>query len=366
MVVLTVVGTRPQFVKAAAVSRALRRSHREILLHTGQHYDDAMSALFFRELGLPAPDHHLGVGSGTHAEQTGRMLPGIEAVAREHRPDLVLVYGDTNSALAGALAAATLGVPVAHVEAGCRSGDRTMPEELNRVVIDHLSQLLFCPTARTVANLAGEGLASGVHLAGDVMLDLCRERLPEAEARAGRLVALGVEPGGYLVATIHRAGNTDDPARLAALVRALGALEEPVVFPVHPRTRQTLDPRSLAPNVRPIDPVGYVDMLALLRHARMVLTDSGGLQKEAFFTGTPCVTLRETTEWPETVDAGWNRLVGTDAEAIRAAVASWKPAGVRPDGLFGDGRASERIARLLESAAAEPAPPSACPGSLRT
>ena len=350
MLVLTVVGARPQFVKAAVVSRALRRSHREILLHTGQHYDDAMSDLFFRELGLPAPDLHLGVGSGTHAEQTGRMLPGIEAAVREHRPDVVLVYGDTNSTLAGALAAAKLGVAIAHVEAGCRSGDRAMPEEVNRVVADHLSRVLFCPTRVTVENLAREGITAGVHLVGDVMLDLCRERLPEAERRSTVLADLGLEPGGYLVATIHRAGNTVDSERLAALVAALDTLEEPVVFPVHPRTRAALGGVALAPNVRAIEPVGYLDMLVLLRYARMVLTDSGGVQREAFFVGTPCLTLREVTEWPETVEAGWNRLVGADAEAIRSAVASWKPAGVPPEGLFGDGRAGERIARLLEAA----------------
>lgn len=347
MLVLTVVGARPQFVKAAVVSRALRRSHREVLLHTGQHYDDAMSDLFFRELGLPAPDLHLGVGSGTHAEQTGRMLPGIEAAVRDHHPDVVLVYGDTNSTLAGALAAAKLGVAVAHVEAGCRSGDRAMPEEVNRVVADHLSRVLFCPTRVTVENLAREGITAGVHLVGDVMLDLCRERLPEAERRSTLLGDLGLEPGGYLVATIHRAANTDDPSRLAALVVALGSLEEPVVFPVHPRTRAALGGAALAPNVRAIEPVGHLDMLVLLRHARMVLTDSGGVQKEAFFLGTPCLTLREVTEWPETVEAGWNRLVGPDAEAIRSAVASWKPKGMPPDGLFGDGRAAERIAVLL-------------------
>lgn len=350
MLVLTVVGARPQFVKAAVVSRALRRSHREVLLHTGQHYDDAMSDLFFRELRLPAPDLHLGVGSGTHAEQTGRMLPGIEAAVREHHPDVVLVYGDTNSTLAGALAAAKLGVPVAHVEAGCRSGDRAMPEEVNRVVADHLSRFLFCPTRVTVENLAREGITAGVHLVGDVMLDLCRQRLPEAERRSTLLGDLGLEPGGYLVATIHRAANTDDPSRLAALVAALGSLEEPVVFPVHPRTRLALSGTALASNVRAVDPVGYLDMLVLVRHARMLVTDSGGLQKEAFFLGTACVTVRETTEWPETVESGWNRLVGTDFDTVPTVVASWKPRGIPPADVFGDGHAGERIAALLGEA----------------
>ena len=329
------------------VSRALRRSHDEVLLHTGQHYDDAMSARFFAELGLPAPEVDLQVGPGTPAEQTARMLVGIEAAVRAHRPTVVLVYGDTNSTLAGALAAARLGVPVAHVEAGCRSGDRTMPEEVNRVVTDHLSRSLFCPTSRTVANLAREGMVTGVHLVGDVMLDLCRERVAEAAGRPV-LADLGLRPGAYLVATIHRAANTDDRARLWALVDALGSLAEPVVFPMHPRTRAALDPLSLPSNVRGLDPLGYLDMLALVRHARMVLTDSGGLQREAFFVGTPCLTLRESTEWPETVEAGWNLLVGADADAIRRAAASWRPAGVPPDGLFGGGDAAAAIVAALE------------------
>jgi UDP-GlcNAc3NAcA epimerase len=350
MLVMSVVGARPQFVKAAVVGRAVRRRHQEILVHTGQHYDEGMSDLFFRELHLPAPDHHLGVGSGTHAEQTGRMLPAIEAVILEQRPDVVLVYGDTNSTLAGALAAAKLGVPVAHVEAGCRSGDRTMPEEINRVVTDRVSRLLFCATRLAVEHLAREGLTEGVHQVGDVMLDLCRERLPEAEARIPALLAaLGLEPGRYFVATVHRAATTDDRARLTGLVGALGELDDDVVFPVHPRTRRALDGFPFPPRLRPVEPVGYLDMLGLVRHARMVLTDSGGVQKEAFFLGTPCLTLRESTEWPETVEAGWNRLVGSDARAIRCAVASWKPRGIAPVGLFGDGRAGERIADLLEA-----------------
>lgn len=349
MVVLTIVGARPQFVKAAMVSRALRRVHREILLHTGQHYDDGMSALFFRELDLAEPDHHLGVGSGSHSEQTGHMLMGIEAAIMREKPDLVLVYGDTNSTLAGALAAAKTGVPVAHVEAGCRSYDRSMPEEINRVVTDHLSSLLFCPTVRTVDNLAREGITAGVHQVGDVMLDLLLEQLPEAEARSRVLQALGLAPGAYLIATIHRAANTDQLDRLAAIVEALEALDEPVIFPVHPRTRKALGSfhRLPPPPVHLIDPVGYLDMLGLIRNARMVLTDSGGVQKEAFFLGTPCLTLRETTEWMETVEAGWNRLVGVDRKAILSAAKSWKPVGVPPNGLFGDGRAGERIVEIL-------------------
>jgi UDP-GlcNAc3NAcA epimerase len=350
MVVLTVVGARPQFVKAAVVSRVLRRRHREILVHTGQHYDDAMSALFFRELDIPEPEHHLGVGSGTHAEQTARMLIGLERVLVQEKPRVALVYGDTNSTAAATLAAVKVGVPVAHVEAGCRSYDRTMPEEVNRVVADHLSTLLFCPTRLAVEQLAREGITRGVHNVGDVMLDLLRQRLPEAERRSRILQDLGVSDRRYVVVTIHRAANTDQPDRLAALLETLEALDEVVVFPVHPRTRQALGVlrERAAPRVRLIDPVGYHDMLVLVRHARMVLTDSGGVQKEALFLRTPCLTLRETTEWPETVDCGWNQLVGTDRDAIIGAVRSWQPAATADDRAFGDGTAAHRITEILE------------------
>jgi len=349
MVILTVVGTRPQFVKAAVVSRALRKCHREILVHTGQHYDEEMSALFFRELDLPEPDHRLGVGSGSHAEQTGQMLMGVETVMVQEKPDLVLVYGDTNSTLAGALAAAKLCIPLAHVESGCRSYDRGMPEEINRVVTDHLSSLLFCPTARAVTNLAKEGITENVHQVGDVMLDLLLEQRPNAASSSKILEALGLAPGTYLVVTIHRAHNTDRPDRMAAILEALNTLGEPVVFPVHPRTRRVVVQlhHRVNPFVQLIDPVGYLDMLMLMSHARMVLTDSGGVQREAFFLGIPCLTLRETTEWGETIDAGWNLLVGLDRDAILRAVRSWRPAGAPPTRLFGDGRAAERIAAVL-------------------
>src|SRR5436190_295652 len=347
MRIVTVVGARPQFVKASVVSRALRARHTEVLVHTGQHYDANMSDVFFRDLDLPAPDRHLGIGSGPHGEQTGRMLAAIEAALLEEKPDLVLVYGDTSSTLAGALAAAKLGVPVAHVEAGCRSYDRAMPEEINRVLTDHASALLLCPTATAVANLAREGITRGVHFVGDVMLDVCRERLVEAEARSQVRARLGLVDGGYLVATLHRAGNTDDPARLMMLVDALGRTAEPVVFPLHPRTRMALAGVQVPANVRVMEPLGYLDMLVLVRHARVILTDSGGLQKEAFFLGTPCITLRRSTEWPETVEAGWNACVDDDARAIADAVRDRRPPEGRPDGLFGDGRAGERIAERL-------------------
>ena len=350
MTVLTVVGARPQFIKAGAVSRAIRRSHREVLIHTGQHYDANMSDVFFGELDLPEPDEHLGIGSGTHAEQTGRMLPAIASAIERYRPDVVLVYGDTNSTLAGALAAAKLTVPIAHVEAGLRSFNRRMAEEINRIVTDRLSQLLFCPSQTAVANLCREGITSGVHLVGDVMADVLRLTLSNGHQRSPVAGGLRLESGRYLLATIHRAENTDDPKRLAALVASLGCTNEAVVFPVHPRTRKALDRERIATpaNVRAIDPLGYGDLLALAKSARLVVTDSGGLQKEAYWLGVPCVTLRDETEWIETVEAGWNRLVGADPGRIRAALgpdAEWPSA--HPS-LYGDGRAAERIVDILD------------------
>ena len=351
MLILSVVGARPQFVKAAVVSRALRRHHREILVHTGQHYDDGMSGVFFRELELPEPDVHLGVGSGPHGDQTGRILGRIEAALLREPPDLVLVYGDTNSTLAGALAAAKLTIPVAHVESGCRSYDRTMPEEINRIVTDHVSSLLFCVTDGNVATLEREGIVAGVHRVGDVMLDVLGEARSRIEAVDGVVADEGLTPGRYVVATVHRPVNTDDPTRLATILDALDALDEPVVFPVHPRTRKAIGALGdvARPRVRLLEPVGYHDMLRLARHARLVITDSGGLQKEAFFLGTPCLTLRDTTEWTETVTAGWNKLVSICRDEIVAAAQSWKPTGTPPCELFGDGRAAARIARIIET-----------------
>jgi UDP-N-acetylglucosamine 2-epimerase len=352
MKIVTVVGARPQFIKAAPLSRALRaqRGVQEVLVHTGQHYDDAMSAVFFRELDLPPPDLNLGAGSGSHAEQTAAMLTALEAVLLRERPAGVLIYGDTNSTLAAALAAAKLGVPVAHVEAGLRSYNRAMPEEINRVVADALASLLFCPSSVSAANLVREGITRGVHVVGDVMYDAVREAAARArDSVAGPLPArLGVAPGGYLLATVHRAANTDDPARLSAIVAALNALAEPVVFPVHPRTAKALAAldHPLAPHVQAIAPVGYLDMVALESNARMILTDSGGVQKEAYWLAVPCLTLRGETEWVETVEQGWNRLVGTDPATILAAVAGFHPQGTPPQ-VFGDGHAAERIAAIL-------------------
>ncbi|MDQ3936723.1 MAG: UDP-N-acetylglucosamine 2-epimerase (non-hydrolyzing) [Actinomycetota bacterium] len=347
MRVLTVVGNRPQFVKAAAVSRPLRERHEELLVHTGQHYDADMSQVFFDELPVPEPDFHLGVGSGPAAVQTGRMLEALEPVLRETAPGLVLVYGDTNSTLAGALAAAQAHVPVGHVEAGMRSFDRSMPEELNRVLTDHASDLLLCSTSTAVKNLAREGIERGVHLVGDAMADVALATAQVARERRDVLDGFGVEPAGYLLVTAHRAGNVDSPERLAALVELLLALPRPVVFPVHPRTRARLEAAGLADRLADAEgfhasaPVGYLELLALAIHARAVITDSGGLQKEAYLVEVPCVTLRDRTEWVETVESGWNTLVDLDPEAALAALDRPRPP-EHPD-LYGAGQAGERI-----------------------
>jgi UDP-N-acetylglucosamine 2-epimerase len=347
--ILTVVGARPQFIKAAPFSRAVRQRHTEVLVHTGQHYDASMSDVFFEELRIPRPDHHLGVGSGTHAAQTAHILERLEPVIRDEAPDAAVIYGDTNSTLAGALAAAKLGVPVAHVEAGLRSYVRDMPEEINRVVADHVSSLLFAPTQTAVDNLAREGITAGVTLTGDIMYDALLENAPLAAKRSTVLRDLALSPGGYVLATVHRAANTDDPARLADIIDALALLKEPVVLPLHPRTRAALMGTDIEvePPVRIVDPVGYIDMLALEQHARVVLTDSGGVQKEAYLLGVPCVTLRDETEWVETLEGGWNVLAGADAERILAAAQRSRPSGAPPP-VFGDGHAAEKMVAALE------------------
>jgi UDP-N-acetylglucosamine 2-epimerase len=353
MKVLTVVGARPQFVKAAAVSRAVRQAHTEVLVHTGQHYDREMSDLFFEELGIPPPDYELGVGSGSHGWQTGQMLIRLEEVLARERPDWTLVYGDTNSTLAGALAAAKLGLRVAHVEAGLRSFNRSMPEEHNRVLTDHCSDLLFCHTAHAAELLAREGITQGVRVVGDVMFDAALHFAERARGHSDILQRLGLAPKSFALATLHRPYNVDDPARLAEVLDALGRLDQPVVFPVHPRTRARLKADDAAPSrrLRLIDPIGYLDMLALEQAAALVLTDSGGVQKEAFFFATPCVTLRPETEWVETVEAGWNRLAWGGADAVLAATRAPWPA-TPPPPLFGDGHASEKIVAALEASLA--------------
>lgn len=343
---LTVIGNRPQFVKAAAVSRLLRADHEEVLVHTGQHHDDELSTIFFTELGVPRPETQLEIHGGSNTSQTARMLEALEPILATERPDAVLVYGDTNSTLAGGLAAAQAGVPVAHVEAGMRSFDRRMPEELNRVLVDHLSTLLLVPARNAAEHLAAESVAGEVVVVGDVMVDVALAMQPCARERTP---VVDVPEGGFVLATAHRAGNVDDPDRLAKLVDLLCAVPEPVVLPLHPRTRARLEDAGLLERIEReltvTPPLGYVDFTALLVRARRMLTDSGGVQKEAYLAGVPCVTMRDTTEWTETVDAGWNVLVDLDADAALAALQRTPPA-ERPQ-LYGDGRAGERVVAAL-------------------
>jgi UDP-GlcNAc3NAcA epimerase len=361
---LTVVGARPQFIKTSVFSRLIRSAPyrqrvTEYLVHTGQHYDESMSEVFFREMEIPEPDVNLGIGSRTHGRMTGEMLAAIEILLMERRPDIVLVYGDTNTTLAGALAAAKLGIPVAHVEAGLRSYNMQMPEEVNRLLTDQISTWLFCPTANAVENLRREGLPNTLRGGepqrvldvGDVMLDACLYYRSRAAARKGneRVAARLGLPQRYVLATLHRAENTDNADRLRSIVRALNAAaDRPIVFPVHPRTRKALAASGLelGSHVRAIEPVGYLDMLELEEACELVVTDSGGVQKEAFFMGKPCVTMREETEWTETVEAGWNRLVGASEWAIADAISSFAPKGPRPH-LYGEGKAGIAILDAL-------------------
>ena len=344
-------GARPQFPKAAVLSRALRRHHEEILIHTGQHYDDLMSDIFFRDLGLAKPDVNLEVGSGSHAMQTARMLEGIETVLQSRKPDLLIVVGDTNSTIAGALAAAKLQIPVAHVEAGLRSHNRAMPEEINRILTDHISNYLFCPTTTAADCLRKEGIESGIFQVGDVMYDSLLASLELARRTEDSVLKRhGVKSGEYYLATIHRPANTDDPEALERLQRALEGLSLPVLLPLHPRTEAAFAALGLGSgsSLRTTQPVGYLDMLALEVNARAILTDSGGVQREAYFLSIPCVTLREETEWTETLSGDWNILAGTDVSRISAAAIRPTPT-IPPPPAFGDGRAAEKIVEILES-----------------
>jgi UDP-N-acetylglucosamine 2-epimerase len=363
MKIVTILGARPQFIKAAPVSKAIRDHNEkeedpritEVLMHTGQHYDHGMSQIFFDELDISEPDLNLGVGSGPHGWQTGQMLVRIEEVLLAEKPDFVVVYGDTNSTLAGALAAVKLRIPVAHVEAGLRSFNREMPEEHNRVLADHCSDLLFCPTQMAVDNLAREGIATGVHLVGDTMYDAVLQCAAIAQKRSTILEDLDLEPKTYLLTTIHRPYNTDIPENLRNIFQAFAEIGENIVFPVHPRTSKKIAAlessfsQELVPgNTKIIEPVGYLDMLVLEENARLILTDSGGMQKEAYFFGVPCITLRPETEWLETVEAGWNVLGGSDTGSILAAYELLRGSspGNRPT-LYGDGRASLKILKYL-------------------
>jgi UDP-N-acetylglucosamine 2-epimerase (non-hydrolysing)/UDP-GlcNAc3NAcA epimerase len=349
--ILTVVGNRPQFIKAAAVSGPLRERHEELLVHTGQHYDDSLSRVFFSELGLAQPERQLGIGGGSNTSQTARMLTALEPLLAQERPDAALVYGDTNSTLAGALAAAQADVPVIHVEAGMRSFDPAMPEERNRVLADHLADLLLCASDTAAANLKAESVAGRVQVVGDVMVDVALRLQPAARANTEIPARYGLQPGRYLLLTAHRAGNVDPPERLRALVELVAALPAPVLVALHPRTHARLEQAGLLdrlhgiPGVLVTEPLGYIEFSALLCHARAVLTDSGGVQKEAYLAGVPCVTLRASTEWVETVAAGWNTLVDLDANAALAAL-SRRPPAERPS-LYGDGHAAERCVEAI-------------------
>lgn len=350
MKILSIVGARPEFVQSACVSRELRKEHREVLVHTGQHYDYSMSQSFFDEIGLPLPDYNLEVGSGSHAKQTAEILIKLEEVLMLEKPDCVVIRGDTNSTLAGAVAASKLNIPVAHIEAGERSFDKSMPEEINRLVADRLSDLHFCVSQAAVNHLAEEGISSSAHWVGDVMYDAMLANLPLARKKSKILSEFGLQTKKYVLVTVHRAANTDDPVRLKKIVNILNHASEKVVFPVHPRTVAALKKLDLnfSQNVQMIDPVGYFDMMILEENARMIATDSGGVQREAYFMSIPCLTLRDETEWMETVQVGWNKLVGVEKDQVLQAWKDFLPPREHPL-IFGDGTASSKIASIISS-----------------
>lgn len=350
MKVLSVLGARPQFVKALPVSEALRTEHEQVIVHTGQHYDDELSDVFFRELRLPTPDYNLGVGSDPHAVQTANIMQRLDPVMADESPDVTIVFGDTNSTLAGALVAAKRDTVLAHIEAGLRSQNWSMPEEVNRVLTDHAADVLFAPSRAAVSNLHAEGLTRGVTRTGDVMYDSLRLMRPESRDRSTIISDLDLDEGSYILATVHRAGNTDDRDRLAGIVEGLEAAPLTVVFPCHPRTEARLRAEGLWSRAESafelVDPVGYLDFLRLIDGAERVATDSGGVQKEAFFLDTPCVTLREETEWVETVEAGWNVLVGADPERIKIALTEPFAISEKPS-VYGDGTAARQVVQEL-------------------
>ncbi len=363
MKIFNFVGARPNFVKVLPILQAIAAYNSEagkstdkiteVLVHTGQHYDYQMSEIFFDQLGLKPPDYNLGVGSGPQGWQTGEMLARAERVLLDERPDVAIVYGDTNSTLAGALAAAKLLIPVAHIEAGLRSYNRKMPEEINRILTDRLSAYLFCPTQRAVENLAQEGMTTGVHLVGDVMYDALLHNIEIAQTKSRILARLALKPKSYLLASVHRAENTDDSENLESILAAFCQLEQPLVLPLHPRTRKRIAQLDLMAllendsNLKIIDPVSYLDMLVLERNAKKILTDSGGIQKEAYWLKVPCITLRRETEWPETVETGWNRLVGANKEKIAVSVNELSPEPHTLPQAYGDCHSSERILEIL-------------------
>lgn len=348
MKIITIVGARPQFIKAAPVSKALRSMHDEILIHTGQHYDENMSNIFFNELKIPRPDYNLEIGSGSHGMMTGRMLEKLEEIYLKEKPDFVLVYGDTNSTLAGALAASKLLIPVIHVEAGLRSFNKAMPEEQNRILTDHISELLLVPTGDAVKNLKNEGITKGVHNVGDVMYDAVLMFKELAKDKVNLLDELGFNSGEYILTTIHRAENTNDINRLKNMIEALNESGEKVILPLHPRTKKFISDYGLTfnENIKVIDPIGYLEMLMLEENSKMIVTDSGGVQKEAYFMGKPCITMRDETEWVETVQSGWNVVVGTDKEKILYNIKNFKPSKDQ-EPIFGDGKASYKILDMI-------------------
>jgi UDP-GlcNAc3NAcA epimerase len=352
MKLLTVIGARPQFIKAATVSRAIaaRQDIREVIVHTGQHYDANMSDIFFDELSIPRPDHHLGIGGGSHGAMTGRQIEAIERVLLDEKPDMVLVYGDTNSTLAGALAAVKLHIPVAHVEAGLRSFNRRMPEEINRILTDHASDLLFAPTATAMKNLSNEGLPPArMHLVGDVMYDACLFYGTQARKPVW-FDPLSISEGDYVLATVHRAENTDDPVRLAGILQGLAGAERPVILPVHPRTQKQIESLGLSTpaHLHLVPPVGYLEMVWLEKHCAVIATDSGGVQKEAYFHGKPCITLRDETEWVELVDVGANILVGASKERISNAIVGVGAMEIKSP-LYGRGNSASVILSVMVS-----------------
>lgn len=350
MKIVSIVGARPEFIQAWAVSQAIRVDNQEILVHTGQHYDYQMSQAFFDEMELPVPDYNLEVGSDSHGKQTGKILISLEEVLLKEKPDLVIIRGDTNSTLAGALAASKLHIHTVHLEAGERSYDRRMPEEINRIVADAVSDLHLCVSHTAVEHLKKEGISSSVHWVGDVMYDALLENLPHAWQKSHIIEKLDLLPKGYALVTIHRSATTDEPKNLAKVVEILNNVSEPVIFPVHPRTRQALSriDAHFPPNVRLIEPVGYYDMMMLEENSRLIATDSGGVQREAYFLGIPCLTLRDETEWVETVDVGWNKLVGIQPEQVLQEWTTFSPPEEHP-AIFGDGHAAKKIATIINA-----------------
>lgn len=347
--IVSIVGARPEFIQASPLSKKIRERFKEVLVHTGQHYDPNMSDVFFRELELPKPDYNLGVGSGSHGGQTGRMMIEIEKVLLKERPDVVVSFGDTNSTLAGALTAAKLHIKIAHVEAGLRSFNRLMPEEINRVLVDHLADFLFCPTETAVRNLKKEGITKGVFNTGDVMYDSVLQLYKRAGKESKILETVNLSPKSYLYATVHRAENTDNPQNMKGIFKAFEESGETIVLPIHPRTAKAIKQLGIqvGPGTKIIEPIGYLDNLILMGNAKKILTDSGGIQKQAFFLEVPCITLRSETEWIETIESGWNVLVGSDKNKIRQAIRKFEPKG-KQSRHFGGGDAAGKIVEVLE------------------